>query len=99
MKTRILTGLIVAGVLATSTVQAATPSSFDCEALYSGLSTGEVQKIHVAAEQGMSMRKSTCSWHEAEAAVDHATAAYLGEEDRFLGEKDYLAAANQNFAC
>lgn len=98
MKTRILTGLIVAGVLATSAVQAATPSSFDCEALYSGLSTGEVQKIHMTAEKGMA-HKSTCTWREAEnKVIDPLFAAYPGTEANF-GEKDYLAASNQNFVC
>lgn len=99
MKTRILTGLIVAGVLATSAVQAATPSPFDCEALYSGLSAGEVQKIHMAAEQGMA-HKSTCSWHEVETeASNPAITVYLGMENNSFGEKDYLASINQNFVC
>lgn len=99
MKTHILSGLLVAGVLVTSAVQAATPSSFDCEALYSGLSASEVQQIHKASEQQMTARKSTCTWHEAESnVVEQLHAAYPGSEANF-GEKDYLASVNQNFVC
>lgn len=101
MKTHILAGLIIAGVLATSAVQAATPAFESVEALYSGLSTGEVEKIHRASEQRMAAHKSTCTWHEAgEEVVNPAIAAYLGnDKGLFLGEKDYLAASNQNFMC
>jgi hypothetical protein len=99
MKTHILTGLVIAGVLATSAVQAASSSNESVEALYSGLSAGQVQQIHKASEMQAVARKSTCAWHEAKSMViDQLYAAYPGSEKNF-GEKDYLAASNQNFVC
>lgn len=101
MKTYTLAGLVIAGVLATSAVQAASSSNESVEALYSGLSAGQVQQIHKASEIKAAAHKSTCVWHEAEEdVVNPAIAAYLGNDrGLFLGEKDYLAASNQNFVC
>jgi len=100
MKTHILTGLIFAGILATSAVQAAMPSSIgSVEAHYSGLSETKVQQIHKASEQQMAAHKSTCAWHGSESnVVDQLHSPYPGSESNF-GEKDYLAAANFNFEC
>lgn len=102
MKTHILAGIIMAGALAASVAQAATPLSTESvEALYSGLNTTEVQQIHRMSELQAMGHKSTCAWHEAESeATDPVIAAYLDKEEaKFLGEKDYLAAANFNFEC
>ncbi|WP_435627838.1 hypothetical protein [Candidatus Ferrigenium straubiae] len=97
MKTHILAGLILTGVLATTAVQAATP----VDEIYSGMSAAAIQKdqqANLAAERH-SVR--TCAWREAEGnavVVDQLHAAYPGSEANF-GEKDYLASANQNFVC
>ena len=65
MKTHILSGLIIAGVLATSAVQAATsPSVME---IYSGMSAAAIQKdqqANPAAERHSTAGKTTCSWNE-----------------------------------
>ena len=100
MKTQILAGLIIAGVLATSVAQASTSLSTESvEALYSGLNTAKLQQIHKTSEMQAVTHKSTCAWHEAKSkAVDQLYAAYPGSDANF-GEKDYLAPANQQFVC
>ena len=98
MKTHILSGLIIAGVLATSVVQAATSPT--TEEIYSGMSAAAIQKdqrANPAAERYSIPGKPTCAWHEAE-VVDQLHASYPGSESNF-GEKDYLAAENFNFVC
>ena len=102
MKTHILSGLIIAGVLATSAVQAATLSVESVGEIYSGMSATAIQKdqrVNPAAERHSMAGKATCAWHKVESkAVDQLYAAYPGSDANF-GEKDYLAAANQNFIC
>lgn len=102
MKTHILSGLIIAGVLATSAVQAAALSVESVGEIYSGMNAAAIQKdqrANPAAERYSMPGKATCNWHEAESkVVDQLHAAYPGSEDNF-GEKAYLAAANQNFVC
>lgn len=102
MKTHILSGLIIAGVLATSAVQAAALSVESVGEIYSGMSAAAIQKgqrANPAAERHSMPGKATCAWHEAESKVaDQLHAAYPGSEAHF-GEKDYLGAANQNFVC
>jgi len=98
MKNHILSGLIIAGVLATSVVQAATSPTV--EEIYSGMSAAAIQKdqrANPAAERYSTTGKPTCTWHEAE-AVDQLHAPYPGSESNF-GEKDYLAAENFNLVC
>lgn len=97
MKTHILSGLIIVGVLATSAVQAATSSSV--MEIYSGMSAAAIQKdqqANPAAERHSTAVKSTCSWNEGKNAVDLLYAAYPGDE---FVEKAYLAPANQNLVC
>ena len=97
MKTHILSGLIIAGVLATSTVQAATSRSV--EELYSGMSATAIQKDQQAnpAAERHSTAKAACAWHEAESiVVDPLYAAYPSDE---YVEKAYLSPANQRFVC
>lgn len=98
MKTHILAGIIISGVLATSAAQAAGtyPS---IEEIYTGMGVTEIQQAKQVAAQQATAYKATCNWHEAEnKVVDQLHAAYPGSEDHF-GEKAYLAAANQNFVC
>lgn len=99
MKTRILTGLIIAGVLATSAAQA---SISPVDEMYSGMSAAAIQKdqrANPAAERHAMKGKETCAWREGEnKVVDQLHAAYPGGESNF-GEKDYLATANFNFTC
>jgi len=96
MKTRILAGIIISGVLATSAAQAAGTYP-TIEEFYSGLGTAEVQQAKQAAAQQSTTRKATCNWHEAdEIGTDQLYAAYPGDE---YVEKAYLAPANQNFVC
>jgi len=99
-KTRILAGIIISGILATSAAQASTSLSTESvEALYSGLSTAKVQQIYKTSEMQAVTHKSTCAWHEAKGkVVDQLYAPYPGSGDSF-GEKAYLAAENQNFVC
>lgn len=97
MKTRILAGLIIAGVLATSAVQAATSPS--AEEIYSGMSAAAIQKDQQAnpAAERYSTGKATCAWREAESVVaDSLYAAYPSDE---YVEKAYLSPANQHFVC
>lgn len=97
MKTHILTGLIVAGVLATTAVQAATSPTV--EEIYSGMNAAAIQKEQQANPAAERHSMPTCAWHqEAEKVVDQLHAPYPGSEEHF-GEKDYLAAANTNFVC
>lgn len=95
MKTHILSGLIIAGVLATSAVQAATsPSVME---IYSGMSAAAIQKdqqANPAAERHSTAGKSTCSWNKN--GADLLYAAYPGDE---FVEKAYLTPANQQFVC
>ena len=101
MKTHILSGLIIAGVLSTSAVQAATVGP--AEELYSGMSASAIQndqRANPAAEQ-LSMGKSTCAWHEArveEKNPDPLYAAYPSESYH-EHEKDYLSPANMDSVC
>lgn len=92
MKTRILASFAIAGFLATS---AAVAETLPVEELYSGLSTPEIQKIHIAAEQ-QPARKITCKWHEESEDQDLLYAAYPGDE---YTEKDYLSPLNMNVVC
>lgn len=96
MKTRILSGLIIAGVLATSAVQAA--PSLSIMETYSGMSAAAIQKDQQAnpAAERHSTGKSTCSWNEGKNGIDLLYAAYPGDE---FVEKAYLAPANQSFVC
>lgn len=100
MKTRILAGLILTGVLATSAAQAAIFSQTD--EIYSGMNAAAIQndqRANPAASRHAEKGKETCAWREEEnKAVDQLYAAYPGSESNF-GEKDYLAAANFNFTC
>ncbi|MDP2695063.1 MAG: hypothetical protein Q8O58_09375 [Gallionella sp.] len=97
MKTHILSGLILAGVLATSAVQAATsPSVME---IYSGMSAAAIQKdqqANPAAERHSTAGKSTCYWNEGKGGADLLYAAYPGDE---FVEKAYLSPANQQFVC
>lgn len=94
MKTHLLSGLIIAGVLATSAAQAATsPSAME---IYSGMSAAAIQKdqqANPAAERHSTAGKSTCSWNEGKNGADLLYAAYPGDE---FVEKAYLAPANQS---
>lgn len=97
MKTHILSGLIIAGVLATSAVQAATSSSV--MEIYSGMSAAAIQKdqqANPAAERHSTASKASCAWHEAKNEADTLYAAYPGDE---YVEKAYLSPANQHFIC
>ncbi|HEU0234283.1 MAG TPA: hypothetical protein VFQ94_04045 [Gallionella sp.] len=97
MKTHILSGLIIAGVLATSAVQAATSPSV--EEVYSGMSATAIQKDQLAnpaAERHSTAGKSTCTWYEGKNETDQLYAAYPGDE---YVEKAYLSPANQHFIC
>jgi len=97
MKTHILSGLIIAGVLSTSAVQAATSSSV--MEIYSGMSAAAIQKDQRAnpAAERHSTAKTTCAWHEAKSiVVDPLYAAYPSDE---FVEKAYLSPANQRFVC
>ena len=97
MKTRILAGIIIAGIFATSAVQAATSSSV--EEIYSGMSAAAIQKdqqANPAAVRYSAASKSTCAWHEAKNKADALYAAYPSDE---YVEKAYLAPVNQNFVC
>lgn len=102
MKTHILAGIIISGVLVTSVAQAAGTYPSVGE-IYSGMSAAAIQKdqrANPAAERHSTAYKLTCAWHEAKdrAEADQLHAAYPGSENNF-GEKDYLAASNQNFVC
>lgn len=97
MKIHTLTGLIIAGVLATTAAQAATSSPVD--EIYSGMSAAAIQKdqqANPAAERYSTAGKSTCAWHEAKHEAGALYAAYPGDE---YVEKAYLTPANQNFVC
>ncbi|MHB0925401.1 MAG: hypothetical protein ACYC1F_02705 [Gallionellaceae bacterium] len=97
MKTHILSGLIIAGVLATSAVQAATSSSV--MEIYSGMSAAAIQKdqqANPAAERHSTAGKPTCFWHEGKSGADLLYAAYPSDE---YVEKAYLSPANQQFVC
>lgn len=103
MKTHILAGIIISGVLATSAASAApTAISPLADEIYSGMNAAAIQKDQLAnpaAERHSTAGGATCNWYEAKSkVVDQLHAAYPGSEDHF-GEKDYLAAANQNFVC
>ena len=103
MKTHILAGIIISGVLATSAAAAApTAISPLADEIYSGMSAVAIQKDQLAnpaSERHSTVGGAACNWYEAESkVVDQLHAAYPGSEDHF-GEKDYLAAANQNFMC
>lgn len=95
MKTNILAGIIIAGALTTSAVQAA-PS---VEEIYSGMSAAAVpkdQQANPAAGRYSTAGKSTCGWHEAKHEASALYAAYPGDE---YVEKAYFTPANQNFVC
>lgn len=100
MKTKILAGLIIAGVLATSAAQAAIFSQSD--EIYSGMNAATIQndqRANPAASRHAAKGKETCAWREDESeTVDQLHAAYPGSESNF-GEKDYLAETNFNFKC
>ncbi len=96
MKTYILSGLIIAGVLASTAAQATISPT---DEIYSGMSATAIQKDQQAnpAAERHSTGKATCVWHEAESsAVDSLYAAYPGDE---YVEKAYLAPTNQSFVC
>lgn len=99
MKTQILTGLIIAGVLATSAAQA---SISQVDEIYSGMNAAAIQndqRANPAASRHAEKGKETCAWRTEESkAVSQLYAAYPGSESNF-GEKDYLATANFKFMC
>lgn len=99
MKTHILSGLIIAGVLATSAVQAATLSVESVMETYSGMSAAAIQKdqqANPAAGRHSTAGKSTCYWNEGKNGADLLYAAYPSDE---YVEKAYLSPANQQFVC
>ena len=96
MKTRILAGILISGVLATSAAQATISQT---DEIYSGMSAAAIQKDQQANPAAARHSVRTCAWHEAENnVVDSLYAAYPGSEANF-GEKDYFASANQDFVC
>jgi hypothetical protein len=98
MKTHILAGIIISGVLATSAAQAA-GTYFSVQEIYSGMSAAAIQKdqrANPAAERHSMAGKSTCSWHEGKNGADLLYAAYPGDE---YVEKAYLSPANQSLVC
>jgi len=98
MKLHILSGLVIAGIFATSAAQAATSPLFVDE-IYSGMSATAIQKdqqANPAAELHSTGGKSTCSWHEGKNGDNLLYAAYPGDE---YVEKAYLNPANQGLAC
>lgn len=97
-RTRILAGIIISGILATSVAQAAGTYP-TIEEFYSGLGATEAQQAKQTAAQQSTTSKAACKWRqEAEKVVNQLHAPYPGDGDHF-GEKAYLAAENQNFVC
>jgi len=97
MKTHILAGIIVSGVLVTSVAQAATPRFV--EEIYSGMSAAAIQKdqrANPAAERHSAGTQLACTWNEGKNEADLLYAAYPGDE---YVEKAYLSPGNQRFVC
>ena len=106
MKTRILTSIIIAGVLATSVAQAeSTFSTRDLDVIYSGFNPSFTSDLDVSnyyrtpanlQKVAANKHKSTCHWRAVKNNPDSINGAYPAEKSV---ESNYLPSRNVHLVC
>ncbi|MGC2047343.1 MAG: hypothetical protein WA635_01845 [Gallionella sp.] len=104
MKTRILTTIIIGGVLATSAAQAESAfSNRDLDVIYSGFNPSFTRDLDVsgyyrapAKLQHSAANKSTCNWRAVKNDPNSINGAYPVANNV---ESNYLASRNVQLVC